>query len=76
MNVEQFHERLGELYLPPKGQFTLVDVPEVRYAVIEGKGDPEKGKSADIDGTYSCGVVINCWKRRFYALWAIMGSMA
>ena len=47
MNVEQFHERLGELYLPPEGQFTMVDVPEVRYAIIEGKGDPEKGKTAE-----------------------------
>jgi hypothetical protein len=47
MNVEQFHERLGELYLPPKGKFTLVDVPEVRYAVINGKGDPEKGKTEE-----------------------------
>lgn len=47
MNVEKFHERLRELYLPPEGQFTLVDVPEVRYAVIDGEGDPEKGKTAE-----------------------------
>jgi hypothetical protein len=41
MNVEQFHERLRELYLPPENQFTLVDVPEIRYAVIDGSGNPE-----------------------------------
>jgi hypothetical protein len=41
MNVEQFHDRLRELYLPPENKFTLVDVPEIRYAVIDGKGDPE-----------------------------------
>ena len=47
MNVEQFHERLRELYLPSEGQFTIVDVPEIRFAVIDGKGDPGKGKSAE-----------------------------
>ena len=47
MNVEQFHDRLRELYLPPEGEFTMVDVPEIRYAVIDGKGDPGNGKSAE-----------------------------
>jgi hypothetical protein len=47
MNVEQFHARLKELYLPPKHQFTMVDVPEIRYAVIDGKGNPGNGKSAE-----------------------------
>ena len=47
MNVEQFHERLRELYLPPEGKFTMVDVPEIRFAVINGKGGPGKGKSAE-----------------------------
>jgi len=41
MNVEKFHERLKELYLPPEHKFTMVDVPEIRYAVIVGKGNPE-----------------------------------
>jgi len=47
MNVEQFHARLKELYLPPKHQFTMVDVPEIRYAAIDGKGDPGNGESAE-----------------------------
>jgi len=47
MNVEQFHDRLKELYLPPKGQFTMVDVPEIRYAVIDGQGDPGNGANAE-----------------------------
>jgi hypothetical protein len=47
MNVEEFHSRLRELYLPPKDQFTLVDVPEIRFAVIDGKGDPGNGESAN-----------------------------
>jgi hypothetical protein len=47
MNVEGFHDRLRELYLPPKDQFTIVDVPEIRYAVIDGKGDPGNGGSAE-----------------------------
>jgi hypothetical protein len=47
MNVKGFHDRLRELYLPPEGQFTIVDVPEIRYAVIDGKGDPENGSIAE-----------------------------
>ena len=47
MNVDQFHDRLRELYLPPEHQFTMVDVPEIRYAVIDGKGDPGNGKSVE-----------------------------
>jgi hypothetical protein len=47
MNVDAFHQRLNELYLPPEGKFTLVDVPEIRYAVIDGKGDPEGGEAAE-----------------------------
>ena len=41
MDVDKFHQRLGELYLPPENQFTLVDVPEIRYAMIDGAGNPE-----------------------------------
>jgi len=44
MNVEEFHRRLKELYLPPEKQFTVVDVPEIRFAVIDGKGNPEKSE--------------------------------
>lgn len=47
MNVEQFHARLRELYLPPEGQFSMVEVPEIRFAVIDGKGDPGNGGSAE-----------------------------
>jgi len=41
MNVDAFHKRLKELYQPPKNRFTMVDVPEIRFAVIDGKGDPK-----------------------------------
>ena len=47
MNVEGFHKRLKELYLPPEKQFTLVDVPEIRFAVIDGKGNPESDECAE-----------------------------
>lgn len=40
MDVDAFHRRLKELYLPPENRFTRVDVPEIRYAVIDGAGDP------------------------------------
>ncbi len=42
MDVEKFHERLNELYFPPENKFTLIDVPEIKYAVIDGKGNPEQ----------------------------------
>jgi len=41
MNVEEFHKRLKELYLPPENEFTLVDVPAVSYMVVDGEGNPE-----------------------------------
>lgn len=47
MNVEEFHERLRELYLPPERKFTLVDVPEIRYAVVDGEGHPESNECAE-----------------------------
>lgn len=47
MNVEIFHERLRELYSPPENQFTLIDVPEIRFAVIDGKGNPQSDDCAD-----------------------------
>jgi hypothetical protein len=43
MNVEDFHSRLKELYLPQQNQFTLVQVPEIRYAVVDGQGNLEDG---------------------------------
>lgn len=44
MNVEEFHNRLNELYKPPMDRFVQVDVPEIRYMTIEGKGDPEQSE--------------------------------
>jgi len=41
MNVEEFLDRLNDLYLPPENAFTFIDVPEIRYAAIEGRGNPE-----------------------------------
>ena len=47
MNVEAFHERLKELYLPPAKRFTVVDVPEIRFAVVDGNGDPQSDECAE-----------------------------
>ena len=47
MDVEGFHKRLRELYSPPENQFTLIDVPEIRFAVIDGKGNPQSDDRAD-----------------------------
>lgn len=41
MNVAEFHDRLEDLYLPPRDRFSVVDVPEIRFAVIEGNGNPQ-----------------------------------
>lgn len=46
MNVEEFHDRLRELYLPPADRFTRVDVPEIRFAVVDGEGDPQDEEGA------------------------------
>jgi len=40
MDVDAFHRRLRELYLPPQDRFTEVDVPDIRFAVVDGHGDP------------------------------------
>jgi hypothetical protein len=39
--TELDRERLKELYLPPTEDFTFVDVPELRYAMLDGHGDPD-----------------------------------
>lgn len=40
MNLDVFTHRLTELYQPPAGEFTLIDVPEMKYLMIDGTGDP------------------------------------
>ena len=41
MNIDDFHTRLNELYVPHKNVFSTIDVPEIRYAMIDGEGDPQ-----------------------------------
>lgn len=41
MNLNVFENRLNELYQPPVGEFTAVDMPEMKYMMIDGAGDPE-----------------------------------
>lgn len=54
MNDEEFHARIKELYHPSSKRFTLVDVPEVRYLAIDGKGDPaHTGIEASMDWLWS-----------------------
>ncbi len=40
MEKIDFKKKLKPLYAPPKGRFSEVDVPELRYLMIDGKGDP------------------------------------
>jgi hypothetical protein len=34
-------KRLIELYLPPDNEFVMVDVPEMKFVMIDGEGSPE-----------------------------------
>jgi hypothetical protein len=41
MSVLDSREKLKELYLPSADGFVLVDVPELRYIMLDGEGDPD-----------------------------------
>lgn len=47
MDIEDFHARLNELYIPPKNEFSIVDVPEIRFAMVDGSGDPQGHDTVD-----------------------------
>lgn len=54
MNVEEFHQRIKELYLPPEHEFTLIDVPEIRYMMIDGVGNLDgDGPAAAVKWLYA-----------------------
>lgn len=42
MNDADLRARLRELYLPPKDEIVLVDVPEMRFIMIDGHGARER----------------------------------
>lgn len=44
MDKIDFKKTLKALYAPPKGKFTEVDVPELAYLMVDGKGDPGKAQ--------------------------------
>jgi hypothetical protein len=46
VDVDNFHNRLRELYLPPADRFTMVEVPPIRFAVIDGHGNPQSDEGA------------------------------
>lgn len=41
IDLTQNRAMLGALYAPPAGQFSIVDVPQLPFAVLDGKGPPE-----------------------------------
>ena len=54
MIEEDFQHRLKALYRPPKNRFTYVDVPKMKYMVIDGQGDPGRnGMDTAIKWLYS-----------------------
>ncbi|MGE0481190.1 MAG: GyrI-like domain-containing protein [Phycisphaerae bacterium] len=42
MNESDLKARLKELYLPPADDFVLVDVPDLRYVMIDGRGAADR----------------------------------
>lgn len=36
-------QQLEELYLPPSDEFVVVDVPRMKYFMVDGEGDPHDG---------------------------------
>lgn len=40
MTKVDLRKEYKELYRPPKGRFTVVDVPSMSFVMIDGKGDP------------------------------------
>lgn len=46
---------LKPLYAPPKGKFVIVDIPEIRFLMIDGHGDPNTSKEyrEALDALYS-----------------------
>lgn len=42
MNDADMKARLKELYLPPTKEFVLVDVPDMRFIMIDGRGAAER----------------------------------
>ena len=40
MEKVDFKKKLAHLYNPPSKEVTVVDVPEMRYLMIDGEGDP------------------------------------
>lgn len=41
MIKNDFFKRLNELYKPSKNDFSIIEVPKVRYMMIDGKGAPK-----------------------------------
>lgn len=41
MNVDEFTRFAKTAYNPPKNQFNSVEIPKLRYLLIDGKGNPE-----------------------------------
>jgi hypothetical protein len=40
MTKIDFKKQMKDLYKPPKGQFSVVEVPKMNYLMIDGQGDP------------------------------------
>ena len=45
MEKSDYKKELKHLYLPPQGAFTVVDVPEMSFLMVDGHGDPNKSQA-------------------------------
>lgn len=55
MTKIDFKKEWKHLYNPPKGKFTLVDVPPMQFLLLDGKGDPNTSQEyqAAIEALYA-----------------------
>lgn len=45
MEKIDFRKTMKALYAPPAGRFVEVEVPELRFLMVDGKGDPNRAES-------------------------------
>ncbi len=53
MDLIENRAKLKELYQPPQDRFSLVDVPELPFAIIDGEGTPDDGAEQAVKALFT-----------------------
>lgn len=66
MEKIDFKKTMKTLWQPPTGRFTIVDVPEMQFTMIDGKGDPNvsEGYKAAIQWLYNVSYTLKFASKR------------